>query len=438
MTARDLVTSRMAKQARHFPDLDLTPVDTADLEPRDAALARAIEHAVLRRWLTLVAVIDSRLTQSWDQLQPQVQAPLLVGAAQLLLMERLPDHAVIHEAVQWTKRHARAKAGGLVNAVLRRLSELRGEIVERFDPQRADELPLQDGRAWRLKDTVFDDVPIVRLAQQTSHPAELIRHWIDTLGPDDAGRLARHSVMHAPIILTDLEEDAAENPLLTPHEQSGFFVFSGPHDALTRLLAESHRSRVQDPTAAEPGAATRQMNPKVIIDYCAGVGTKSSQLLALHPNARLIITDRNSRRLEVLRQVFSDRDRVEVVDFERIREHDGRADVLVLDVPCSNSGVLARRVEAKYRLSARSLEQLTEIQRQIVADSLPLLSEGGRLLYSTCSIEAAENQQMTQWISQWHPLQVISALSRQPRGEPGEPMAEYRDGGYFALFESAR
>ncbi len=184
MMARDLVTARVVKRARRFPDFDLSPLDTGGLDRRDAALARAIDHAVGRRWLTLAAVLESQLDRGWASLEPKVQAALLVGAAQLLLLERLPDHAVIHAAVEWAKANVRPGAGGLVNAVLRRLAGLRGQIVDRGhaleaggpSPYAADELPLHDGRAWRLNEAVFDPDTggLGRLAGQTSHPDVLL------------------------------------------------------------------------------------------------------------------------------------------------------------------------------------------------------------------------------------------------------------------------
>src|SRR5690349_15754598 len=117
--ARDVVMERLLAQARKFPELDFAPLDIGSLDARDASLAMALDHAVARRWLTLATIIESRLSRPWEQLETKLQAALLCGAAQLLLLERVPDHAAINETVEWTKHQVRAKAGGLVNAVLR-------------------------------------------------------------------------------------------------------------------------------------------------------------------------------------------------------------------------------------------------------------------------------------------------------------------------------
>ena len=181
-TARGLVTTWVAKRARRFPDLEPAPLATEGLEQRDAALARAIAKAVAQRWLTLATVIQSRLNRPWEKLEPAVQGALLVGAAQLLVLGRLPDHAVINEAVAWIKAarpHAGPGAGGLVNAVLRQVAMLRERRLERQLPlgYERNELPLPDGGRWQLTEAVFDGDPMCRLAQQTSHPQELLERW---------------------------------------------------------------------------------------------------------------------------------------------------------------------------------------------------------------------------------------------------------------------
>ncbi|MHC4082747.1 MAG: transcription antitermination factor NusB, partial [Planctomycetota bacterium] len=177
-SARHLVASRVAQRARHFPQLYPQRLRTGELAGRDVALAHAIDQAVARRWLTLAAVLQSQLNRPWDRLQPAVQSALLVGAAQLLLLERLPDHAVINESVAWVKRRSPA-ATGIVNAVLRRVADLRRDRSNdggRPSLSRND-LPLHDGRVLHLEQPVFDEDPMGRLAQQTSHPPGLLSRW---------------------------------------------------------------------------------------------------------------------------------------------------------------------------------------------------------------------------------------------------------------------
>ena len=439
--ARDLVMDRLMAQARKFPELDFAPLETANLDGRDAALAMALDHAVARRWLTLATIVESRLSRPWEQLETKLQAALLCGAAQLLLLERVPDHAAINETVEWSKLHVRAKAGGLVNAVLRKIAALRRERGSGPAPAAAtlwgsDQLPLEDGRVWKLTEPVFAEDPLRRTAQQTSHPESLIAHWLNSLGQEKAFAVAAHDVIQAPIIVHGLDERQS-SANLTPHDEPGFFIFDGERGGLSQLLEKNPNAIVQDPTSAAPANATATLTPRprTIIDACAGRGTKTRQLALLHLDARIIATDIDESRLAALQRQFAGHPQVEVVQHRDIRRFDGQADLLFLDVPCSNTGVLARRVEAKYRFNTTSLKKLIDVQRQIIADSLPLLSNRGRLLYSTCSIEAAENEQQAQWITKWHSFHIAQSHGRLPSGLPAGPSGQYTDGGYFAILQ---
>lgn len=453
MSARQVVTSRIAEQARRFPDWLNAPLETSHLDGRDAALAAAIHRAVTKRWLSLVAVIESQLSRPWAQLEFKLQAALLVGAAQLLLLERLPDHAVIHESVEWTKKQVRPKAGGMVNAVLRKVAGLRQQITssagnrERSGGVLAalapDEFPLHDGRVWRLHEAVFDQQPIGRLAQQTSHAVALISHWLTAFGAERTAAIACHDLVQPPTILHGIDGVAPEDESqLQPHDEPGFFVFQSERDSLPDFLAKHPRAIIQDSTSAAVIKATADLHPppRTIIDLCAGMGTKTRQLAQTHPQATVIATDIAEQRLDVLREQFKNDDRMQVLDHQDLiaRSHSelaGTADLVLLDVPCSNTGVLARRAEAKYRFCSRSLKTIVDLQRSIVNTALPLLSQKGRLAYSTCSIESAENQEQARWISRlpqrhWH---ITRERLQLPTGQPGDPPSMYRDGGYYAI-----
>ena len=449
-SARDVVHGYLAEQVGRFPDLGLEGPVVAGLDGRDAGLAGAIHHAVMRRWLTLKTVAGHFVNRPWDQVQPEVRGVLLAGAAQLLLLERVPDHAVVDEAVRWTKRRVRAKAGGMVNAVLRRVAELRDEVVAEHDPERRDEMPLSDGRAWRLNKEVFHSDPITRLAEQTSHPRKLVERWIGMLGGNATMELARHSLVHAPIVVTGLPEfnplgnTNPPNPLPGPppegegmsaHAEEGFFVFEGSRNDLTALLEQFPGARVQDAGSAGPVGMTGDLTPGLIMDVCAGRGTKTKQLAGLHPEAKIIATDKDDKRRGALREVFSGSDQVTVVEFTDLDTYAGRADLLILDVPCSNTGVLARRVEAKYRQNEKYLADLVELQRRIVTGARALLSSGGSVLYATCSIEPRENGGQAAWMGKEMGLEVGEARMGMPRGLPGEEASGYADGWYGCLMQ---
>ncbi len=448
-TARSLVTARVTKRTREFPQLFPNPLRTDGLDSRDVALANAIDQAVARRWLTLVAVIQSGVSRPWDRLEAQVQGSLLVGAAQILLLDRIPDHAAINDAVDWIKSR-RPKAAGMVNAVLRRVAELRKDTPGQNTPGvisrppeitpgvffARDELPLHDGRVVTLRKPVFDEDPLQRIAEQTSHPVELLERWIERDGFDRAARLAVHGLVHPPIILTgtDLGQAlSATQAHCTPHEEPGFVVFDGDRTQLVPLLAGHTSRRVQDPASAAAVAATADLIPNLIVELCAGKGTQTRQLAEVHPQAIIIATDENPRKRAILREAFGGHDRVRIIDPDQLLAHAGQADLVVVDAPCSNTGVLARRVEARYRCTPETLSSLVDLQRQILVEALRLRATDGHILYCTCSVEPQENHEQVQWLRKWHRADARREVRLAPAGEPGGPPEGYRDGGYFAI-----
>ena len=129
--ARHVVTHRICSEFKRFPDIGMKPLDVSSLDGREASLARAIDHAVHRRWISLTTLIGHASNRIVHKLDAPVGATLLVATAQLMLLDRIPDHAVINCAVDWVRRNGHPRATGFVNAVLRNITRLRDEIVDK-------------------------------------------------------------------------------------------------------------------------------------------------------------------------------------------------------------------------------------------------------------------------------------------------------------------
>ncbi len=435
VSPREQAIERIAAIVARFPDLGLPEPSPAPRHP----LARAIEHEVRRRWLTLAAVVGHALDRgSWRSLEARVKAPLLAGAAQLLLLEGEPDHAVVDSAVEWASRRVRRGAGGLVNAVLRRIAGLRGEVLPADDPEavafaaHADLLPLADGRAIRLRDKVFDAAAIERLSAQTSHGLDLLLHWTSAHGFAACRAFATHGLVRPPLLLAGTDGLAAD-PRLAPHERSGFSIWLGEASGLGAYLAEHPQVRVQDPGSAEAVRATAGCSPRRILDLCAGRGTKTRQLAELHPQAEIVAVEPHEGRRRDLEVLAAGHPAIRVLPQQRLAELAGSIDLAVLDVPCSNTAVLPRRAEARYRFTTRRLEGLVAMQREIADAAIPLLSPQASLLYATCSLEPAENDRQAEWIARRLGGTIRSISLRTPRAAPGDPPSRYEDGGFHAL-----
>jgi 16S rRNA (cytosine967-C5)-methyltransferase len=431
----------LTHQAEIYPDLDLAPLDTAGLDVRDAAFAHAIYDAVLRRWITLGYLVEGYLSRPFADLDPRLRAVLLAGAAQMLLLDKVPPHAALNESVQWAKDNVKPAAGGLVNAVLRKIAALVfGEQagLPQSSPKVAwsrgrDEVPLPDGSALKLREPVFPAAMPERIAIATGHPVALLKKWAGAWGEDEAARLAAHGLINPPTIL-NTQFASSPVPSCVAHERPSPQVWTGGRSELVALLESRQDVWVQDSSSALAVQSIANLTPEIVVDLCAGQGTKTRQLAATFPNAQIIASDVDRRRLITLREVASMNPRIKVVAPEEVRSQlSQRADLVLLDVPCSNTGVLPRRVEARYRCDSQQLSRLVTLQREILSNAMPLLAPGAAILYSTCSIEPEENEEQVAWAQKELGLTPSHLMRTMPAGGPGESPSGYHDGAFSAL-----
>jgi len=437
--ARDAAIRRLARQAHRYPDVEPGGPKTQGLGERDAAFAHAIYDAAMRRLLTITAIVSPYLRTPFAELEPRAKGVLLAGAAQILFLDRVPAHAVLNESVEWAKRVIRPGMGAMVNAVLRRVAELReGATVEaRPWTGSGSDLPRSDGTVLKLPARVLLGDEWEVIARATSHPTPMIRRWSRMCGDPKTREIALHSLVEAPVVLN---AEHATSPVawdgltFVPHDRPGFFVVEGPHATVGAFLHARRDVWAQDTSSARAVASVRDLVPRVVLDACAGRGTKTRQLAAIFPNARIIATDSDRARLVALREATAHLARVEVVEFEALARMSGVADLVLLDVPCSNTGVLARRVEAKYRVAGPTgLHDIVPLQRRIVASACPLLAPGGAILYSTCSVEPEEDEDQVRALASEHRLGLRREDKNLPSGVPGGPATSYADGSYSAL-----
>ncbi|MFO0786844.1 MAG: transcription antitermination factor NusB [Phycisphaerales bacterium] len=433
----------IASQVRRYPDLVPDP-ELDGGNDRDSAFSHAILDAVLRRWITLEFLLELGMRSPIRGVEADVRAILLVGAAQLLFLDRVPPHAAIDQSVREAKARVREGAGGLVNAVLRRVAELRGDRIDRPPDwtARSDILVREDGGAVALSRAVFPEEQTRRLAVQTGLPRGVVERWVTSHGFDRAAGLALKTIAPAPTILNveaapEISERLRTEKLAVPHSSGAALVWRSDRAHLKRLL-DATGVWVQDPSSAhvvrfiaghvEPSAV------RSVVDLCAGQGTKTRQLLRAFPKAQITAADVDPRRLDILSRTFAGHSRVKIMDARVLAAGFPGANLVLLDVPCSNSGVLARRVEARHRLNGRSVGELVELQLRIAAAGAALLAPGGWLAYSTCSIEPEEDQQQRESITRLHGLGFVAENLILPEGGPGMDASLARDGSYAALF----
>ena len=441
--ARARAFAALAEGVRTFPEGLPETIDESGLDPRDAALAHAILEGAVRHWITLEYLLSGFMRQPLRSNEPGVRGALLGGAAQIVVLDRVPVHAALDTCVEWVKHALRPGAGALVNAVLRRVSELvlhgpNSTQVRRstWSGQR-DELPLPDGSVVVLAQPVLPEPAIERLSIATGNPLPLVARWIDHFGEARARDLALHSLVRAPTVLNIAH---ARSPLVAPpgvrfipHDQPGAVVAEMTRADLLSLLSARRDVWVQDASATLAVQSVADLRPSLVLDLCAGRGTKTRQLAMTFPNAEIVACDPDPARARVLADLPTSYPNVRVTTSGDVRARAvGRADLILLDVPCSNTGVLARRLGAKHRCGSEQLARLVALQQQILRDARALLVPGGTILYSTCSLEHDENGGAARDASQAG-LSVRTERFTLPVGLPGEAPSSYRDGSYSAI-----
>ena len=339
----------------------------APLSPVDAGLAHELAAGALRHRRTLDAAFRPLVKSPWNRVEPDVRDLLRIGAYQILNLDRVPAFAAVQTTVEVTKREA-PRATGLVNAVLRRLSDA---------PRPPDPSDL---------------------AERYSHPDWIVRRWIDRFGEARAERLLswnnqrprltlrpvrwtldrlHTSLEHAEIELDrtgDLLRLRTPGPVaeLPGYSEGAFMVQDGGQ---ARLIDFAH---------FDEGAT--------IWDACAAPGGKTMVLATNHPVvASDLDTDRLRRLTENLNRIRCSAVRL-AADVRHPPFRTESFSAVLVDAPCTGTGTIQRHPDARWRLNPERLQRATQLQSKILDGVAPVVSPGGLLVYLTCSLEADENE----------------------------------------------
>lgn len=350
------------------------------LSAPDRNLATALVLGVLRSQIRLDQQIQKYLQRPNAKLAPEIHIALRLGAFQILHMDRIPDRAAIDESVELAKRVGQRFASGMVNAVLRKLSG-------------ASKQPLPETTA-------------AELALSQAHPSWMIERWVSNFGLEAATAICHHGQMQ-PMITVRLEGPEVEAELtaagisLEPTEllTAARAVLSG--DVTASAAFREGRVRLQDEGSqlvAELAGFSADSGQAVtrIVDMCAAPGGKTLILAERHPQARILACESSKSRLAQMKERLAglgERLECRVIDSATLDEP-AAFDLALADVPCSGTGTLGRNPEIRHRLRPDDLARQAERQRAILSAALRSVRPGGRVLYSTCSLEPEENEEV--------------------------------------------
>lgn len=361
----------------------------------EAALCSRIVYGVMQNRLLLDFYLGAYCSQKVDHLQPPLLEILRIGAYQILFLDKIPHSAAVNQAVEQAKDNGRAKAAGLVNAVLRQLSRNKGHLPK---------IPDQDA--------------LHSLSIRYSHPKWLVKRLQAILGSETEACLAADNAP-APLTIQVNPLKTTAEELTAELEASGVTV--RPHPWVSGCLELDHagdltalapfragKFLVQDP-AARLVSQIAGVGPGMrVLDVCAAPGGKSfSAAFAMEDQGEILACDLHENKLKRIREGA---ERLGLACIQTTAA-DGRVfrpeweaafDVVLVDAPCSGLGIIRKKPDVRYK-KPDDLFALPVIQRAILDNAARYVKPGGTLVYSTCTILPEENEGVSDSFLAEHP-----------------------------------
>lgn len=411
---------------------------TGELESLDRALCYELVLGVLRWQLWLDKLIEHYAGRAADNLDAPVRRALRLGLYQLRFLTRIPISAAVNESVNLVHEARLRSAASFTNAVLRRATR-----ETEYDPAQAASGELE------------------RIAFATSHPAWLIEKWIKDFGAAEAESFARANNRTPPVAfrLHPLRSESAnviaqlracgievEPSQIVPE---GWRISGAGADSL-REYARAGLLYMQDEGSQLVAHVLGAHAGERVLDVCAAPGSKTTHIAALVRDAALIVAgDLHVHRLRVVRE-SAERQNLQSINLIAFDAEaalpfaeESFARVLV-DAPCTGTGTLRHNPEIRWRITPSDIAELAARQRRILAQASRMVARGGRLVYSTCSVEPEENEAVVARFLQTHtdfvsvtpdaPAQFITAGGALRTW----PQRDDADGFFVAVFERQR
>lgn len=392
------------------------------LEERDKAFIKRLTEGTIERRTELDYYLDACSSVPVRKMKPLIRCLMRMSVYQLLYMDNVPDSAVCNEACKLAQKRKFGSLKGFVNGVLRSIA------------RQKDALPLPDEKKE----------PVMYLSVKYSMPVWLVELWTEAFGRDRTKEMLEGLLAIHPVSLrfrTDLSE-AESKVLIEQMEQSGAvltqskllpYLYTVKNTESISDLPGFHEGKfvVQDASSAMAVEAAGIKAGDFVLDICAAPGGKTMLASEKTGNkGKVLSRDVSETKVALIEENIArmglENITVEVHDATvKDEEFCGQADVVLADVPCSGLGVMGKKRDIKYHITPEKIASIGELQKQIIESSWSYVKQGGVLLYSTCTVNPAENEQMAVWIVENFPFE----LEEEKQFMPGK---DETDGFYYA------
>ena len=373
--------------------------------PRQKALLKRLTEGTLERLLTLDFCLDSVSSVKTERMKPLIRCLLRLSAYQILFLESVPDRAACSEAVRLAKKRGFSRLSGFVNGVLRSLAREKGSFV------------WPDARKE----------PVRALSVAYSVPEWIVSLWIGQYGQERTEKMLKALLIPRPVTIrfrSDITEKRREETVARFRERGitaerhplypGAWTLDGCEGVASLPGLSEGQFYAQDVSSMLAVETAGILPGMRIIDLCGSPGGKA--VLAAEKagrEGRVLTGDISEKKTA---RIWENAERMRCENLE-IRVWDaGRkqpglekwADVVLADVPCSGLGVLGRKKEIRYRVQPEDLMALRKLQREILTASADYVRPGGVLLYSTCTVNREENEEMVRFLTESFPFEAES------------------------------
>ncbi|MCA0983488.1 16S rRNA (cytosine(967)-C(5))-methyltransferase RsmB [Halobacillus yeomjeoni] len=393
-TALNLLT-RIGEQGGYSHVLLDREINKLNLSAQDGGLLTEIVYGTLQR-RDLIDFYLEPFTAKQKKIKPWVRWLLYMSVYQMVFLERVPDHAIIHEAVEISKKKGHKGISSFTNGVLRNIQR----------------------KGIRDLDEIKD--PIQRLAVETSHPKWLVERWVSQYGKDVTEDMCRANMHHLPMsvrvqplrltrdeAMEQLREDGykVEESIFS---KQGFIVSQG--NILNHPLFQEGKLTVQDQSSMLVAEMMDLEKGMTVLDACSAPGGKTTHIAEkLEDEGTVIAYDLHEKKAKLVNEKAEQLQLTTIkasqADSRKLdeRHESDTFDRILLDAPCSGLGVLRGKPDIKYHKKKEDIFSLRKIQDDLLEKVSPLLKEGGKLVYSTCTVDRHENEEAVQHFLKAHP-----------------------------------
>lgn len=365
----------------------LLAASETEMRADDRALCYELVLGTLRWQLWLDTLIEHYAKRRAESLDAPVRRALRLGLYQLRFLSRIPASAIVNESVNLAYLSRLRSAASFINAVLRRATR-----EPDYDPAANVSLPIE------------------QLAIETSHPVWLLERWIDAFGHEEAAAFARANNDAPPVAFRVIEQRADRQEVLDELRAAGGVISRSQiapeawriegAGAILRRLAREGKIYLQDEASQLVAHVLEAQAGNRVLDVCAAPGSKTTHVATRTPGLSLLVAgDVHEHRLRTVLEAAARQEiktlRAVVHDAETsLPFAENSFDRVLVDAPCTGTGTLRRNPEIRWRITNRDIFDLSTRQQRILGQSAAMVKRGGRLVYSTCSVEREENEEV--------------------------------------------